>query len=120
MSFADPQSITINAVAISLPRTSSGVNSGVFTSADGNTQLTVQHAYGKRTRRAIKQTSSKVAPDPLIAAQNVKYSASISLVVDAPPAGFTNTELKQQIDGFIAALSATSGAKISQLLGGEN
>jgi len=33
MSFADPQSVTVNAVAISLPRTSSGVNSGVFTSA---------------------------------------------------------------------------------------
>jgi hypothetical protein len=42
------------------------------------------------------------------------------LVVDAPVAGFTNTELKQYIDGFIAALSASSGAKITQLLGGEN
>ncbi len=120
MSFADPQSVTINAVAIPMPRTSSGVNTGTFTAADGNTQLVVQHAYGKRIRRAIKQTSSKVAPDPLIVTTNVKSSASVSLVVDMPPAGFTNTELKQQIDGFIAMLSASSGAKISQLLGGEN
>jgi hypothetical protein len=120
MSFADPQSVTINAVAISLPRTSSGVNSGTFTSADGNSRLSVSHAYGKRTRRTIRLDVSKVAADPLLPTQNVKLSTSVYLVVDAPVAGFTNTELKQNIDGFIAALSASSVAKITQLLGGEN
>lgn len=120
MSFADPQSVTINAVAISLPRTSSGVNSGTFTSSDGLTRQTVSHAYGKRTRRTFRLDSSKVAADPLLPAQNVKLSASVYLVVDAPVAGFTNTELKQMADGFIAALSASSGAKLTQLLGGEN
>ena len=120
MSFADPQSLTVNAVAVSLPRTSSGVNSGTFTSSDGSMQLSVAHAYGKRTRRTIRVNQSKVAPDPLITGQNVKYSTTISLVVDAPVAGFTNTELKQLADGFIAALTASSGAKITQLLGGEN
>lgn len=120
MSFADPQSITINAVAVSLPRISSGVNSGTFSAADGLTSLSVSHAYGKRTRRVIRVGVSKVSPDPLLPAQNVKLSSSVSLVVDAPVAGYTNTELKQVIDGFIAALSASSGAKITQLLGGEN
>lgn len=120
MSFADPQSVTINAVAISLPRTSSGVNSGIFTSADGLTRQSVSHAYGKRTRRTIRLDSSKVAADPLLPTQNVKLSASVYLVVDAPVAGFTNTELKQMCDGFLAALTASSGAKITQLLGGEN
>lgn len=120
MSFADPQSVTINAVAISMPRTSSGVNSGTFTAADGQTQLLVSHAYGKRTRRTIRLNSSKVAADPLLPTQNVKLSNSVYLVVDAPVAGFTNTELKQYVDGFLAALTASSGAKITQLLGGEN
>lgn len=120
MSFADPQSVTINAVAISMPRTSSGVNSGVFTSADGLTRQSVSNTYGKRTRRAIRLDSSKVAADPLLPAQNVKLSASWYLVCDAPVAGYTNTELKQQADGFLAALTASSGAKITQLLGGEN
>jgi len=120
MSFSDPQSVTVNAVAIAMPRTSSGVNSGVFTSADGNTRLSVAHAYGKRTRRTIRLDSSKVAADPLLPTQNVKLSNSVYLVVDAPVAGFTNTELKQAVDGFLAALTASSGAKISQLLGGEN
>jgi len=120
MSFSDPQSVTVNAVAISMPRTSSGVNSGVFTSSDGNSRLSVAHAYGKRTRRTIRLDSSKVAADPLLPSQNVKLSNSVYLVVDAPIAGFTNTELKQYIDGFLAALTASSGAKITQLLGGEN
>jgi hypothetical protein len=93
MSFADPQSVTVNAVAISLPRTSSGVNSGVFTSADGNSKLSVSHSYGKRTRRTIRLDSSKVAADPLLPTQNVKLSNSVYLVVDAPVAGFTNTSL---------------------------
>jgi hypothetical protein len=120
MSFADPQSVTVNAVAISMPRTSSGVNSGTFTAADGLTQLSVSHAYGKRTRRTIRLNSSKVSPDPLLPSQNVKLSNSVYLVIDAPVAGYTNTELKQAVDGFLAALTASSGAKISQLLGGEN
>lgn len=120
MSFADPQNVTINAVAIPMPRTSSGVNSGVFTSADGNTRMSVSHAYGKRTRRTIRLDSTKVASDPLLPAQNVKLSDSVYLVVDAPIAGISNTELKQHIDGFLAALTASSGAKITQLLGGEN
>lgn len=120
MSFADPQSVTINAVAISMPRTSSGVNSGTFTASDGNTRLSVAHAYGKRTRRTIRLDNQKLTSDPMLPNQNVLLSNSISLVVNTPPSGFTNTELKQQIDGFLAALTATSGAKITQLLGGEN
>lgn len=120
MAFADPQTITINAVAHSLPRTSSGTNNGVFTSNDGSVQLSVSHAYGKRTRRALRTTHSKVAPDPLISNQNIKHSMSATLVVDVPPTGYTVTEAKQVLDGFIAALSATSGSKLTQLLGGEN
>lgn len=120
MSFADPQSVTINAVAISLPRTSSGVNSGTFTSSDGNARLSVSHAYGKRIRRTIRLDSSKIASDPLLPAQNIKLSDSVYLVIDAPTSGVTNTELKQHVDGFLAALTASSGAKITQLLGGEN
>jgi hypothetical protein len=120
MSFADPQSVTVTAVAISMPRTSSGVKSGVFTAADGQSRLSVSHADGKRPRRTIRRDSSKVAADPLLPTQNVKLSNSVYLVVDAPVAGFTNTELKQYVDGFLAALTASSGAKITQLLGGEN
>lgn len=120
MSFADPQSVTINAVANSLPRTSSGANSGVFTKDDGNVKLTVSHQYGKRTRRSIRLDHRKVAPDPLISAQNVSRSFSIYMVTDAPLDGYTVAEQKQIVDALTGYLTASSGARVTQLLGGEN
>lgn len=120
MSFADPQSITINAVANSLPRISSGLNSGIFSKDDGTVKMTVSHAYGKRTRRTIRIDHQKVAPDPFLASTNTKYSMSTYIVVDVPLVGYTNAEMKQIIDGLTAYLTASTGAKITQLLGGEN
>lgn len=120
MAYADPQTITINAVATSLPRTASGVNTGGFTANDGSLQLDVAHAYGKRQRRTIRLTHKKIVTDPLLTNTSRPVDMSVYLVVNAPPMGYTVTEQKQIVDGFIANLTASSGAKITQLLGGEN
>lgn len=120
MAFADPQSVTINAVANSLPRISSGVNSGAFQKDDGTVKLSVSHVYAKRTRRNIRLDHSKISTDPLNTAQNVKYSMSAYLVVDTPPTGYTVAEAKYVVDALVAYLTASSGAKVTQLLGGEN
>lgn len=118
--FADPQSITVNSVAISLPRVSAGNQSGRFASSDGNVIETISHTSTKtRTRRMLRFDQSKVAADPLISAQNIKYSMSAYLVVDVPVTGFTVAEAKLLVDGMMAYLTASSGAKITQLLGGE-
>ena len=119
MAFADPQSVTINAVANVLPRTSSGVNSGSFTKDDGNVRLSVSHAYGKRNRRTIRIDNSKIAPDALTGL-NVKSSMSAFIVVDAPITGYSIAEQKQIVDALTAYLTASSGARVTQLLGGEN
>lgn len=120
MSFSDPQSVTINAVAQSLPRVGSGVDKGEFRKDDGNVGLLVSHQYGKRTRRTIRLNYSKIAADPLISAQNIKYSMSAYLVVDLPVTGFTVAEAKYVVDALTAYLTASSGARATQLLGGEN
>ena len=120
MALSDPQSVTINAVAVSLPRTSSGVNQGTFQSNDGLVKETVSHQYGKRNRHLLRIDHSKISPDPFISAQNNKYSMSCYIVVDVPTLGYTVTEQKQVIDGFIAQLNASSGALITKALGGEN
>lgn len=119
MAFADPQTVTINAIANTLPRTSSGVNTGAFTKDDGTVRLTVAHAYGKRTRREIRVDTSKIAADP-ITGLNTKSTMSAFLVVNVPPTGYTIAEQKQLVDGLTAYLTATSGARVTQLLGGEN
>jgi hypothetical protein len=120
MAFSDPQSITINAVPNSLPRVSSRDNAGIFSKDDGNVKLTVSNLYGKRTRRTARIDFRKVAADPLFPAQNTPYSMSFYVVVDVPPVGFSVTEQKQVIDGFIAWMNASSGAAITKILGGEN
>lgn len=83
-------------------------------------RLTVAHSYGKRTRRTIRLDHSKIAPDPMISAQNIKHSMSVYLVSDTPTTGYTVTEAKQIVDALVAFLTATSGARVTQLLGGEN
>ncbi len=120
MALPDPQSVTINAVAVSLPRISSGVNSGVYASNDGAVKVTVSHQYGRRNRHFFRIDHSKIAPDPLISAQNIKHTMSSYIVIDVPVTGYTVTEAKQVVDGYIAALTASSGALITKLLGGEN
>lgn len=120
MSYLDPQSVTINAVAHTLPRTSSGVDTGSFTKDDGNVKLSVSHTYGKRTRRTIRLEHSKIAPDPLISSTNIKHSMTAYIVVDVPVTGYSVIEAKQIVDAFTAYLTASSGGNVTKLLGGEN
>lgn len=121
MSFADPQSVTVNAVAQPMARTGSGVSSGAFAHADGTFFLDISHQKvgESRNRRMIKLRQSKITADPYNSDRNIKVGMSTYLVVDAPTVGFTNTELKYVVDALTAYLSASSGAKVTQLLGGE-
>lgn len=121
--YADPQSVTINAVAQSLPRTGTGVNgpfSAQYTKDDGNVVLSVSHQYGKRTRRTARLDLTKIAVDPLVSSTSIKYGMSAYLVVDVPPTGFTVVEAKQLVDALTGWLTATSGANATRLLAGES
>lgn len=120
MAFADPQSVTINAVAQTLPRVSSGVSSGIFQKDDGNVKLTVSHQYGKRIRRTVRLDHRKIAADPLQGSVNINYSMSCYFVVDIPIIGYSITEGKYNVDALTGYLTASSGAKVTQLMGGES
>lgn len=117
--FADPQTVTINAVPQTLPRTGSGIDNGVFTEADGGSKLSIAHAYNKRARRTIRLDDKKLAADVMDSSLMVPYTMSVYCVVDVPFVGYTVTEQKQVCDGFLAYLTASSGAKVAQFLGGE-
>ena len=122
MAFADPQSVTIGTTpgAVSLPRTGSGQDTGAFKSADGLVKFTVASSYGKRTRRTVRLTRDATVTDPLIPAQSVQASMSCYIVVDTPVYGFTVAEQKDLVVALATFLTASSGAKVTQLLGGEN
>jgi hypothetical protein len=119
MAFADPQSVTINAVANSLPRTGQGATSGTFTKDDGTVKLTVSHQkVGNRNRRMIRLDHRKVAPD-VYTSDNTDYTTGVWLVADVPVVGYTIAEQKQIVDALTAYLTASSGARVTQLLGAE-
>lgn len=118
--FTDPQSITINSVAQTLPRTGVGTSSSSYSKDDGNVKLAVSHAYGKRLRRTARIDFRKTAADPLFPAQNTPYSMSTYIVADVPITGFTVVEQKQIVDALVGWLSASSGANVTKMLGGES
>lgn len=120
MAYADPQSVTIAGVATSLPRTGSGVNTGTFKSNDGTVTLTVSSAYGKRNRRTLRLEHNKVAADPFTTGASTKVSMTAYLVVDTPVNGYTVAQQKEIVDALTAYLTASTGARVTQLLGGEN
>jgi hypothetical protein len=113
---ADPQSVTINAVATSLPKTSNGPTQNVFTSADGNTSMTVkQNVTASRFRREVRLSQQKIAADP-ISAVNKQIGTSVYLVIDEPKTGFSDVELGYLIDALKAWLTS---ANYNKVLGGE-
>lgn len=119
MAFADPQSITID-TAISLPRVSSGTSGGGFSSNDGQTALSVSHAYGKRTRRTAAVVVKKFSSDPLVPTQNVPVSGTVRIVTDFPVQGYTAAEIEKVVAGLATWLTAGTNANLKKLLGGEN
>lgn len=121
MSFNDPLSINVTGTAASLPRVSTSGASSTYQSSDQSVKESISHSQDKRkTRRVIRVDLSKIAPDPLISSQNIKYDMSAYLVVQVPVTGFTIAEQKAVVDGLTTQLNASSGALLTKFLGGES
>jgi len=114
---ADPQSVTINAVATSLPRTNQGATQNVYTSADGKTLMTTkQNITSARFRREVRLAQNKIAADP-ISAVNKESGVSVYFVIDEPRSGvFSDGEIGYLIDALKTWLSS---ANYNKVLGGE-
>jgi hypothetical protein len=116
--FADPQTVTINAVPISLPRVGTNAPNriGNFLSQGGTVSLSIhQNQTANRCRREYRLTQRKIAVDP-ISSVNKEVSASVIIAIDSPKVGFDNTELGYLVDAVKAAFTNTVRDK---LLGGE-
>jgi hypothetical protein len=117
----DPQSVTINAVAQSLPATSRQTNASTYTKDDGNVILSISHELGaKRNRRKIRLDQRKIAADPLISAQNIEYKLAIYVVIDEPVTGFTVVERQYLMSALTGWLTASSNANSIAVMGGQS
>lgn len=118
--FSDPQSVTINSVAQSLPRIGQGLNAGLFQKDDGSYKLSINHSLATRNRRVIRLDNYKTATDPLVPTNNAPYRGAVWLAVDMPKVGYTIAEQALLTNGFLAFLSASSYAAMTKFLGGES
>lgn len=118
--FTDPQEVTVSAVARSLPRTSTGDNSGAFKQSTGATGLAISHQYGKRSRHTVSLTDTKTTADPLVSGSSFYASMTVRLIVDMPTVGYTVAEAKAIVDGLTKFLTDGAGAAATKIIGGES
>lgn len=120
MAFADPQSIVVGSDTLTLPRTGSGNGTGSFATNDGVFTINVSNAYNKRIRRTARIDYQSTTTDALDPSRNVPVSASYYLVVDVPKLGIAVIDQGKAVTALVEWISASSGANLTKLLGGEN
>nr|QDH88467.1 MAG: hypothetical protein H4Bulk463692_000002 [Leviviridae sp.] len=115
--FSDPQSITVNSVAQSLPAIARNDVSSQYQKDDATYKMVISHQYKtERNRFTVRIDANKVAADPLTAANNRVYSQSCYIVMDKPVVGYSNAETQQ----LASALTAfCTSANLLKVLGGE-
>jgi hypothetical protein len=115
--FAEPITITVNAVAIVMNRRSSQGTSSVWSSSDNLWTLTISHqSVGKdRVRSMARLDQKKIVTNPLDST-NDWDTFSTWTVEERPSFGFTTTEMKNQLSGFSTwhVLSATQDKVLNQ------
>jgi hypothetical protein len=126
MALSDPQSITVNAVAQSMPRisTTSGNNQrkSNYQKTDKSYSLEVLHRDIQRSGRPrivslVSFTNRITATDPLNANNQYYDTMTWSVQLDRPEAGFTSTTADQMWTGMKTWFDSTLVGKI---FGGES
>jgi hypothetical protein len=116
--FADPQSVTVNAVAQSMARISSKDTSSIYSKSDQTFKLTVSHTPSKdRVRSMARIDQRAVVTNPLDSTQSDYDTLSVYTVIDRPNYGFTTAQIEQLVTGFQAWL--TTG-NVDKLIGMES
>ncbi len=108
MALADPQSVTVNAVAKSLART----DQGVYRTADRKYQLTIDNQVGSRYRTLAKLQFDDTVANPLVPAQNIPVSTSVHIVIDSPKNGSDSTTTGYIANALVAWLTPANVAKL--------
>lgn len=123
MAYADPQSITFNTVAKSLPRVSSVENGSSYLFNDGTDvfKMDISHSYAKsRIRHLVKLGHQRAAADVYQPAVNTLSQMSAHLVVDVPVVGFTPIQQYYVFAALIDNLRASTETNILKVIGGES
>lgn len=111
--FADPQTVTVNAVAKVMARVISTGKSAVYQLADETFKLSISHTVAKdgRIRSMARIDQRAIVADPL-SSENDYQVLSFYFVIDRPNYGFTSTQVDQLIAGLKTWLDSTAIGKL--------
>lgn len=117
---ADPQSITLSQGAKTAPRLLTGTARGRFASSDGTAIVEVETtSTGSRLRTIARAEDRKVATDPLTES-NIPVTAGVTLTINRPVVGFSETDVLNAVKGLIGWLTASTDANLKKIIAGEN
>jgi len=112
MAFADPQSITVNAVAQSMPRIETSGLTSKYSKDDETFKLVVSHTRtNDRVRSMVRVDQRAVVADPLTAVNDYE-NLGIYLVIDRPTVGFTSTQVDYVVQALKTWLSTANVVKV--------
>jgi hypothetical protein len=115
--FADPQVVTVNAVAKSMARISNNGTSAIYQNTDKTFKLTISHQEAKtRSRSMVRIDQRAVVTNPLDSTMDYD-TLSFYCVFDYPEYGFTLAQIQQLAAGLTTWLDSTS---IGKLVGKES
>lgn len=118
---ADPQTLTVNAVAKVCARIGSNETTADYVEPEGLFSLRTQRIALKSgdTRHAVTFQQKKVSADPLLEGVSQWRRATVSFAVTTPPAGYTAAEIALLTDAFLDWLRASTDAVVAQLAAGQ-
>lgn len=111
---ADPQSVTYNSVAKSLPAISRGSDSSTYQLNDAGTIYTmaVSHAFKTRNRAVIRLTRTSTVTDPLSSATNISVGMTATMTVDFPSSGLQPSDAQLLANALVGYLTSATVLKI--------
>lgn len=114
----DPQSVTYATVAKSLPAISRGEESSVYKLMDGAATyvLLISHQFKRRNRVVCRLTRDSYVADPLVPANSIAASMTVTTTFDFPTAGLLPADVQNLVKAMVGFLT---DAKALQLINGE-
>lgn len=110
--FTDPQVVTVNAVAQSLPRILTDGTKAIYQKSDETFKLTISHqTSNKRIRSMARIDQRAIVADPLTS-ENDYETLAFYVVVDRPEVGFSDTVVNQLVSGLKTWLDSTAVTKL--------
>lgn len=109
----DPQVITVNAVAKSMPRITIGDRQATYVNSDETFSLKISHlkSGANRIRSMVRVDQQAVVADPLTSVNDTE-TLSFYFVLDRPAFGFSATQCDQLIAGLKTWLDTSMVTKL--------